>query len=102
MSDSRSDTTKQRLSIMEMTNDGFVVAEQDLAIRGPGEFLGTRQSGLPDLVLANLVEDTELLELARHTAIRLTTADPNLDHYPMLKGDLFRYFHANLSFLEVG
>jgi ATP-dependent DNA helicase RecG len=102
LSDSKSDQTKQRLSIMQATNDGFVVAEQDLALRGPGEFLGTRQSGLPDLVLANLVEDTELLELARHTALRLVSADPNLDHYPMLKADLFRYFHANLSFLEVG
>jgi ATP-dependent DNA helicase RecG len=102
LSDSRSDVTKQRLAIMEKTNDGFVIAEQDLALRGPGEFLGTRQSGMPDLVLADLVNDTEILETARNAALRLVNGDPNLESRPLLKADLFRYFQANLSFLEIG
>jgi ATP-dependent DNA helicase RecG len=102
MSDSRGEATAQRLGIMEATNDGFVIAEQDLKLRGPGEFLGTRQSGMPDMLLANLVEDTRLLERARETALRVISADPTLDQRPLLKQDLFRYFKANLSFLEVG
>jgi ATP-dependent DNA helicase RecG len=102
LSDSRSEQTRQRLQIMEATNDGFVIAEQDLKLRGPGEFLGTRQSGLPDLVLADLVEDTAIVEQARQAAMRLVSTDPNLEDRPLLKQDLFRYFHANLSFLEIG
>jgi ATP-dependent DNA helicase RecG len=102
ISSTRSETTAQRLSIMEATNDGFVIAEQDLALRGPGEFLGTRQSGLPDMKAADLTQDTLLLERARDTARTLLAQDPGLDRYPLLKADLFRYFRANLSFLEVG
>ena len=49
---------------MTQTNDGFVIAEKDLQIRGPGEFLGTRQSGLPDMIIADLVADSKILELA--------------------------------------
>jgi ATP-dependent DNA helicase RecG len=85
---------------MEQTNDGFVIAEQDLALRGPGEFLGTRQSGMPDLVLADLAVDTQALENARKAALALIARDPELDAHPFLKADLFRYFQANLSFLE--
>jgi ATP-dependent DNA helicase RecG len=102
MSEARGEATAQRLGIMEATNDGFVIAEQDLKLRGPGEFLGTRQSGMPDMLLANLVEDTRLLERARESAQRVIAADPTLDQRPLLKADLFRYFKANLSFLEVG
>src|ERR1035437_2805169 len=65
LSESRGEATVQRLGIMEATHDGFVIAEQDLKLRGPGEFLGTRQSGMPDMLLANLVTDTRLLERAR-------------------------------------
>jgi len=101
-SENRSETTRQRLEIMEATQDGFVIAEQDLAMRGPGEFWGTRQSGLPDLRAADLVKDTVLLEKARAIAKQLIEADPSLDTRPLLKSDLFRYFRANLSFLEVG
>ncbi|MEB3223178.1 MAG: ATP-dependent DNA helicase RecG [Candidatus Sericytochromatia bacterium] len=102
ISSSRSETTAQRLGIMEKTNDGFVIAEQDLALRGPGEFLGTRQSGLPDLRAADLVNDTLLLERARELARDLLVADPGLARRPWIKADLFRYFQANLAFLEVG
>lgn len=85
ISDAKSDTTRQRLEILTMTNDGFVVAEKDLEIRGPGEFLGYRQSGLPDLLLTDLVKDAKILEQARHAAIDIIKSDPDLDQHPMLK-----------------
>ena len=59
---------RARLKIMEETNDGFVIAEKDLEIRGPGEVMGTRQSGIPAFRLANLVRDQQILELARREA----------------------------------
>jgi ATP-dependent DNA helicase RecG len=68
---------KERLSLLERIRNGFTLAEEDLRLRGPGEFFGTRQSGLPDLKMAKL-SDVELLELARREAIRLFEADPYL------------------------
>ncbi len=62
---------KQRLAVMAESNDGFRIAEADLAIRGPGEVLGTRQSGLPDFRVANLLRDGRILEEARQEAFRL-------------------------------
>lgn len=69
---------KRRLKAMQETNDGFRISEIDLELRGPGDFLGTRQSGLPEFQLANLVEDRDLLELARQAAFDLLTEDPGL------------------------
>jgi len=63
-----SETASKRLSVMRDTNDGFVIAEKDLKLRGPGEFLGQRQSGMPEFVLADLAAHHELLELARTEA----------------------------------
>ncbi|CAN5336051.1 ATP-dependent DNA helicase RecG [soil metagenome] len=85
VSDAKSDTTRQRLEIMTQTNDGFVVAEKDLEIRGPGEFLGFRQSGLPEMLLADLVNDAKILEEARHAAIEIIKDDPELNNHPTLK-----------------
>jgi ATP-dependent DNA helicase RecG len=68
----------ERLQAVEDTQDGFALAEKDLALRGPGEFLGTRQSGLPDLRLASFA-DLRLLEVARAEAQRVLEADPALD-----------------------
>ncbi len=68
---------RERLSVLERTQDGFILAEEDLKLRGPGEFFGTRQSGLPDLKMAKL-SDLRLLELARTEAIRLFKQDPEL------------------------
>jgi len=67
----------ERLQAIESIQDGFVLAEKDLELRGPGEFFGTRQSGLPDLRMARL-SDTKLLELARNEAIALFSKDPDL------------------------
>jgi ATP-dependent DNA helicase RecG len=64
----RSREAYERLDIMRKTNDGFVIAEKDLAIRGPGDFLGTRQSGIPEFLFGNIVRDRDLLETARAEA----------------------------------
>lgn len=75
-----------RLSVMERTTDGFVIAEEDLRIRGPGDFAGVRQSGIPDLVFSDIVRDARILSGAREIASRLMEKDPDLslpDHSAM-------------------
>ena len=75
---SANEDTWRRLQVMQETSDGFRVAEEDLAIRGPGDFMGTRQAGLPILLLADLVRDQALLQAARADAAALLAADPGL------------------------
>lgn len=95
-SSTKSQETLARLDIMTQTNDGFVIAEKDLQIRGPGEFLGTRQSGLPDMIIGDIVNDSKILELARSEAINFAK-NYNIDDFPLLKeakslnfdGDIF-------------
>lgn len=70
--------TRTRIEFMEKTNDGFKVAEFDLEIRGPGEFMGSKQSGLPGFKMANLVRDFDLLKLARDDAFEILKNDPEL------------------------
>ena len=77
LSENPSEEAQERLHIMETTHDGFKLAEEDLRIRGPGEYFGTRQSGLPDLKVARLT-DVAFIEQARAEAIRLLEADPEL------------------------
>jgi ATP-dependent DNA helicase RecG len=84
------EVTAQRLEVLEETNDGFKIAEADLEIRGPGEFLGTRQAGGLPFKLANLVRDREWLLRARDDAQALLQADPDLTQ-PMHSA-LRRYF----------
>jgi ATP-dependent DNA helicase RecG len=87
LAENPSEIGRERLDIIEKIQDGFQLAEEDLRLRGPGEFFGTRQSGLPDLRLAKL-SDVALLELARSEAIRLFDDDPGLkkpDHAPLSK-----------------
>jgi len=84
VSSSRNQETRERLNIMTQTNDGFVIAEKDLQLRGPGEFLGTRQSGLPDLIISDIVRDAKILEMARNEAIDFVKKY-NIDDYPELK-----------------
>ena len=81
---SKKTETIDRLGIMTQTNDGFVIAEKDLQLRGPGEFLGTRQSGLPDLIISDVIRDAKILELARNEAIDFVKTN-NIDNYPSLK-----------------
>jgi ATP-dependent DNA helicase RecG len=77
VADSSTAESEERLKAIEATHDGFVLAEKDLELRGPGEFFGTRQSGLPDLRVAGLA-DVRLLDAARREAQRLFDADPQL------------------------
>ncbi|MFC1961925.1 ATP-dependent DNA helicase RecG [Chloroflexota bacterium] len=86
LAENPSEVGRQRLDIIERVEDGFVLAEEDLKLRGPGEFFGTRQSGMPDLRMAKL-SDVSLLETARREAVRIFTEDPQLartEHQPMV------------------
>ncbi len=80
----KSQETRERLNIMTQTNDGFVIAEKDLQLRGPGEFLGTRQSGLPDFIISDIVRDAKILEIARNEAIDFVKSN-KIEDFPMLK-----------------
>lgn len=82
---------RERLSIMERISNGFLLAEEDLRLRGPGEFLGTRQSGMPDFKMARL-SDLKLLECARSEALRLFEQDPGLEKHELLAQEVRRLF----------
>jgi ATP-dependent DNA helicase RecG len=77
-SDAEDEVAKSRLEMMERSNDGFEIAEHDLKLRGPGELFSTRQHGLPDLKIANIIDDYDLLVMARRDAFELVSADPML------------------------
>lgn len=70
--------TKERMKIMCQTNNGFVISEKDLELRGSGEFFGTKQHGLPEFKIANLFEDIEILKKVQNVAIGIMEDDPNL------------------------
>ena len=78
---SKSEVCRQRMSIMEETNDGFKISEKDLEIRGPGEFFGTRQHGLPELKVANIFKHMKILKLAQQEARIIFSKDSKLDNY---------------------
>ncbi|MCJ2541604.1 ATP-dependent DNA helicase RecG [Thermostichus vulcanus] len=88
MTGSKGEDALRRLKVLEQSHDGFFIAEMDLRFRGPGEVMGTRQSGLPDFALASLMDDQEVLELARQAAEQLIAADPHLTQYPELQAVL--------------
>jgi len=77
--------SRQRLEVLVNSNDGFEISEIDLRFRGPGQVLGTKQSGLPDFALASLAEDADVLELARIEARKLLDSDPQLTNSTMLR-----------------
>lgn len=74
-----SPVAKQRMKIMQDTNNGFIIAEKDLELRGTGEFFGTRQHGLPEFKIANLFKDIEMLKLVQSVAIKIESEDPKLE-----------------------
>jgi ATP-dependent DNA helicase RecG len=77
---------------LEQSQDGFFISEMDMRFRGPGEVLGTRQSGLPDFALASLVEDQEVLQLAREAAEKVMEKDPTLERWALMQAELeYRY-----------
>ncbi|HEY9850602.1 MAG TPA: ATP-dependent DNA helicase RecG [Leptolyngbyaceae cyanobacterium] len=92
MSSSQTPDARQRLNVLEQSQDGFFISEMDLRFRGPGQVLGTRQSGLPDFALASLVEDQEVLEIARNAAEKIILRDESLQRWPVLQAELeYRY-----------
>ena len=70
--------TKERMKIMCQTNNGFVISEKDLELRGSGEFFGTKQHGLPEFKIANLFEDIDILKKVQNVAIKIMDDDPDL------------------------
>lgn len=99
-----SEDARRRLKIMEQTNDGFRIAEEDLAIRGPGEFLGIRQSGIPDFRLASIVRDGRILNEAKEDAFDTVDNDPYLAKpgHRELKETLIRRWSGRLELAKVG
>lgn len=93
---------RKRLNIMVKSNDGFRIAEEDLNIRGPGEFFGTRQSGMPDLRIANIVRDAPLLNEARKEAFAIIDRDPDLKGYPLLKKSLQAFWEGKIELFKTG
>ena len=79
ITDNVNETTKKRLKILSSTTDGFKISEEDLKLRGPGDFFGDRQHGLPKLKIADMSEDMDVLKLAQVTAKRITDDDPMLE-----------------------
>lgn len=102
VSDSKTETTLTRLSILTESEDGFYISERDLELRGPGEFLGTRQSGLPDFVLADLIEDKDTLEKARKAAFGIAADANYLNQHPQLRDMVFQKTDDTFSILGSG
>jgi len=100
----RSDDARRRLEIMAETNDGFRIAEADLEIRGPGEFLGTRQSGMPDFRVANIARDGRVLIAAKKEAFQIVEGDPLLQapQHQALRESLKRLWKGRLALAGVG
>lgn len=99
-----SENARRRLAIMEKTNDGFRIAEADLEIRGPGELMGTRQSGIPDFRVANILRDGRLLGDARTEAFRLVQKDPRLERpeHAVLREVLLWKWEGRLDLARTG
>lgn len=97
------ETAKSRLEIMERSNDGFEIAEHDLKLRGPGELLSARQHGLPDLKIANIIDDSDLLVMARKDAFELVEKDPMLTSagHKSIRTELIRKFSTSLTLVDV-
>ncbi len=100
----KTEEAERRLRVMEQTTDGFRISEEDLAIRGPGELLGTQQSGLPDFRVANFMRDLPLLSEARQKAFAIIARDPKLalpQHF-LMRETLMERWKGRLELVSVG
>jgi len=99
----RTEEGKARINVMTKTQDGFEIAERDLDLRGPGEMYGTRQSGMPDFRLADIVKDVETIQLARAAAWQVVDADPHLElpEHAALISALRRFWGDKFALVQV-
>lgn len=99
ISDAKSKVAKERLGIMCKTNDGFIISEKDLTLRGPGDFFGTRQHGLPEMKIANLYKDIDILKEVQAAAIELYSHDRELKtvENSLLKSKIFDIFTTKIK-----
>ncbi|MHB0946637.1 MAG: ATP-dependent DNA helicase RecG [Sedimentisphaerales bacterium] len=103
VSQTENEDAQSRLEIMTRSSDGFEIAENDLKLRGPGELLSARQHGLPDFKIANIIEDFELLTLARRDAFELVEADPflKLAGHKNIRTELLRRFSDSVGLADI-
>ncbi|WP_449420470.1 ATP-dependent DNA helicase RecG [Phormidium nigroviride] len=87
---SKTAEAKARLEVLENSTDGFFISEMDLRLRGPGVVMGYRQSGISEFALANILDDEDLLNLAREIAVAIVKSDPNLEGHPLMVAELKR------------
>jgi ATP-dependent DNA helicase RecG len=93
-----------RLQVVANTSDGFLIADEDLKLRGPGEFVGTRQHGLPELRIGDLIRDAELIRTARDDAHRMIATDPRLElpEHALLRETMVRRLGAQMDLASAG
>ena len=94
--------SRERMRIMQSTSDGFIISEKDLELRGPGEFFGTRQHGLPELKVANLITDMDILKIAQKDAQEIISKDPNLQsgEFSMLRQGIREMFNRSIDEID--
>lgn len=101
INESNSKVSRERMRILQSSTDGFVISEKDLEMRGPGEFFGTKQHGLPELKIANLFTDIDILKLAQKEAIEILRKDPRLleNNHVDLKNKIKKMFTESQDYL---
>lgn len=101
INESNSQISRERMRILQSSTDGFKISEKDLELRGPGEFFGTRQHGLPELKIANLFTDMDILKLAQKEALRIINEDPYLEQeiHIELKDKIQRMFQNSSEYV---
>jgi ATP-dependent DNA helicase RecG len=96
------DAARERIRTLVDSNDGFVIADMDLKLRGPGEFFGTKQSGLPSLRIANILRDQEILELARREAQSFVDRPPSVEALREAVGYIRDHWQRKYGLVMVG
>ena len=96
------DTARERIRTLVDSNDGFVIAEMDLKLRGPGEFFGTKQSGLPELRIANILRDAEILEIARREAVAFVENPPSREALAAAVANIRDHWQRRYGLVQVG
>jgi ATP-dependent DNA helicase RecG len=96
------DTARERIRTLVESNDGFYIAEMDMRLRGPGEFFGTKQSGLPSLRVANIIRDADILEIARAEALSFVEHPPSPDAVRRAASYIQTHWQRRYGLVQVG